>query len=113
MDDVGVTEECELKLYQRLEAFRRAHKLTDARMSAALGTKIRTYRGWKYEKHTPPAAVAQLLALFEISRKVRVLAGATPEPRPHGRPFAKGYPWRLTSERARAIAETRWGGNNG
>jgi hypothetical protein len=96
----------ELKLYQRLEAFKRAHKLTDEKMSAALGTALGTYRSWKYRKSTPPAAVAHLLALFEQHPCVRKFAGAVREKKAHGKPFAKNNPWRFGDPRRSKYLET-------
>jgi hypothetical protein len=102
----------ELKLYQRLEAFRRKHKITDETMSAALGTSIHAYRAWKYRQVTPPGSAEKLLNLFEAHPSVRILAGAVREKRKPRHSFAKGNPWRLTSERARALRERQLNGSN-
>ena len=91
----------------RIQAFMCKHKLTRVQMAEALGTSVWTMDAWKYGT-TPPAAVAKLMDLLEKYPSVRVLAGATHQKVPRGKPFEKGHPWRFNDERRKQLlAEKR------
>lgn len=94
----------DLKLYERIRAFRIKHKLTRARMAEAFGTSVRTVDAWK--ENTPPACAVRLVDLLERYPCIRKLAGATPEKRGRGRPFEPGHQFRFGDpRRPQAIAE--------
>lgn len=83
-------------LADRIRDFIAEHKLTRDRMAEIVSTSRGTLNGWLDKNISPPACMIALMDLLEELDEARVSRGVHPaKPKPRGRPFQKGNPYRL------------------